>query len=243
MPAASPRSATTGKALLVAGVIALLIGVFAVGSLVLGLNSNREMTTRTNAGDATLPPPAPTATVSPTQTVPILSDTAMTPAVMPGGPIDPSLSTSTAPLPDLGPAAQYGTTTSISTATVTSSVPPPATGTDNGADPRSILQITPSRPQQPVQPKPRHRSEHTNPHPISQPLGNLPEAEESGTVKLDLTISPSGRVKEVNVLESLPGMTAAVIGAVQQWTFEPATEDGQPVEGHFVVDIDFNSHD
>src|SRR5438105_941713 len=40
----------SGSALMILGVIVLLIGVFAVGTLVLGLNGRRE-TTRTNAGE------------------------------------------------------------------------------------------------------------------------------------------------------------------------------------------------
>lgn len=81
----------------------------------------------------------------------------------------------------------------------------------------------------------------TKPVPIYQPLPGTKDWEgESGTMRFRLTIAPSGRVTEIRVLETMPGMTGKMIAAIQKWRFKPATENGVPVEGTFMVDISFN---
>lgn len=86
---------------------------------------------------------------------------------------------------------------------------------------------------------------YTKPVPTYQPLPRIKdrskEIKRDGTISMRLTIGADGRVKEVQVLESLPGVTDKVIAAVQQWKFKPATRNGMPVEGIFPVDISFKS--
>lgn len=80
-------------------------------------------------------------------------------------------------------------------------------------------------------------SARTRPMPISQPMPSLNA--HGVTARLELVIGTDGRVKEVSVREGVPGETARLIHAVQNWRFRPATENGQPVEGRYSVDISF----
>jgi periplasmic protein TonB len=83
---------------------------------------------------------------------------------------------------------------------------------------------------------------YERPRALSQPLPSFSEVQRSGTVRLSLTVGADGRVEEVEVLESVPGLTAKVISAVQRWKFKPATRNGEPVRGQFPVDITFKEH-
>ncbi len=80
----------------------------------------------------------------------------------------------------------------------------------------------------------------TRPEPISQPI---PDLDANGTARFRLRIGADGRVKEVDVLQSLPGATPRLIAAIQRWKFKPATENGRPVEGVHLVDISFKRQD
>ena len=54
----------------------------------------------------------------------------------------------------------------------------------------------------------------------------------SGSVMVEATVQPDGKVGEVKVLEcSAPkvGFEQAAIDAVKKWRFEPGTRDGEPV--------------
>ena len=47
----------------------------------------------------------------------------------------------------------------------------------------------------------------------------------SGTVKLDVLIAASGKVKRVDVLGGHPVLAAAAVQTVMDWTYEPASSD------------------
>ena len=50
-----------------------------------------------------------------------------------------------------------------------------------------------------------------------------------------------GRVRDVNVDRMLNnGNTAALLGAIQNWRFKPATENGEPISAPYSVEISFN---
>lgn len=52
----------------------------------------------------------------------------------------------------------------------------------------------------------------------------------AGDVILDITITADGKVTDIKLTQSLsPAIDQTVIATVQQWTFRPATKDGQPV--------------
>lgn len=80
----------------------------------------------------------------------------------------------------------------------------------------------------------------TRPVPEYQPL---PHISQSATARLELVVGADGRVKEVTVREGIPGETSRIIAAVQSWRFKPATENGNPVEAPFTVDISFHGNE
>ncbi len=85
-------------------------------------------------------------------------------------------------------------------------------------------------------------SSRTRPIPEYQPLPSIHTAGDA-TARLELTVGADGRVKEVSVLQGIPGETPRIIAAVQSWRFKPATENGNPVSAPFSVDISFNGRD
>ena len=60
-----------------------------------------------------------------------------------------------------------------------------------------------------------------------------------GTVVLEATIAPSGKVADVRVLRSLPLLEKAAIDAVRQWIYTPTLIDGVPVTAIMTVTVRF----
>lgn len=110
----------------------------------------------------------------------------------------------------------------------TPAVPPPMTSAseDSGSGP------APSR-------EPARVVERTRPVPQHQPLPSI-SVSKPVTARLVLTVGADGRVKQVQIKNSIPGHTPELIAAVQSWRFKPATENGEPVSAPFTVDISFN---
>jgi TonB family protein len=52
----------------------------------------------------------------------------------------------------------------------------------------------------------------------------------AGVVILEAKISPTGSVKEARILQSVPGLDAAALGAIRQMLFTPTLLNGVPVE-------------
>jgi protein TonB len=50
-----------------------------------------------------------------------------------------------------------------------------------------------------------------------------------GTVVLDITISPDGKVSSVTVLSGHPMLTPAFVAAVKKWEYKPFIQDGQAI--------------
>ncbi|GAC1395273.1 MAG: hypothetical protein NVSMB68_12340 [Thermoanaerobaculia bacterium] len=100
---------------------------------------------------------------------------------------------------------------------------------------------TPSRESTPPprpQSEPAHIVVSTRPVPEYQPIPEI-HVTETTVVRLQLTVGSDGRVKEVNVLQGIPGQTSKIISAVQSWRFRPGTENGTPVSAPFSVDLSF----
>jgi hypothetical protein len=93
-----------------------------------------------------------------------------------------------------------------------------------------------------TEPRNRRVVVRTRPVPISQPIPSI-RVFRNTTARLDLTIGPDGSVRDVNILEPIPGETAKLIGAIQGWRFKPGTENGVPVTSHFSVDISFHGNE
>ena len=70
-----------------------------------------------------------------------------------------------------------------------------------------------------------------------------PEAREKniqGTVSLDGIIDHEGCVRKVRVLQGLlGGLSEAAVASLSNWTFEPATLKGEPVNVYYTVTINF----
>jgi TonB family protein len=81
------------------------------------------------------------------------------------------------------------------------------------------------------------------PVPIRAPNPRYPEfardAGITGKVVLHVLIDEGGRVQEVEIVQSIPGLDQAAVEAVKGWTFEPALKAGLPVAAWFEVPIDF----
>jgi periplasmic protein TonB len=75
------------------------------------------------------------------------------------------------------------------------------------------------------------------PRPITGPRGadRYPnaslKAKESGTVEMNICVSPAGRVDSVEVAQSsgFPRLDQAAVGIAAEYRFQPATREGQPV--------------
>ena len=58
-------------------------------------------------------------------------------------------------------------------------------------------------------------------------------------VVLDATIDPTGEVRDIEVLRSVPELDQAAIDAVEQWRWEPTLVDGEPVSILMMVTVNF----
>jgi TonB family protein len=60
-----------------------------------------------------------------------------------------------------------------------------------------------------------------------------------GVVVLDVTIDPSGKVREAIVLQSIPMLDEAAIDAVMQWEYTPTLLNGAAVPVVMTVSVNF----
>ena len=60
-----------------------------------------------------------------------------------------------------------------------------------------------------------------------------------GHVVLDAVIGKEGSVQEIKLVSGHPLLAAAAMEAVKQWTYKPLLLNGQPVEVHTQIDINF----
>jgi Gram-negative bacterial TonB protein C-terminal len=87
-------------------------------------------------------------------------------------------------------------------------------------------------------PRPARRAGmRTRPVPQYQPL---PAIRGRGSARFNLLIGADGRVKDIDIAQTMVGgNTPALVAAVQNWRFKPATENGEPVAAPFSVEISF----
>ncbi|HEY2416593.1 MAG TPA: M56 family metallopeptidase [Steroidobacteraceae bacterium] len=66
------------------------------------------------------------------------------------------------------------------------------------------------------------------------------EAKIQGTVELTAVIDQAGRAQEITITKALdPGLDANAMVAVHEWTFEPGTKDGKPVDVAVSIEVNF----
>lgn len=83
---------------------------------------------------------------------------------------------------------------------------------------------------------------HSEPVPIYQPVPRI-RVDRDSIARLYLTVGDDGRVRDIEVVQSVPGEMPKLIGAVQNWRFRPAMQDGQPVTASFTVNITFHANE
>lgn len=263
--------AWTKRALIAVGVVVLLIGTFVVGGLVIGRGKRAEQAASEDpAVSSTISSQSAQDPVTDLTLVPVSEGSStigrsMTsaPAPSPDAQVPEELQRSDATaLPsteysrivqERRAAAPKPKEVVVDPRTVTkppeepsaaASLPRPEASRDR-IDERDERQSEPDRAREESASTISRDGGYTNPVPTYQPLPRIKnrskEIQQDGTISLRLTIGADGRVKEIDVLESLPGVTDKVIAAVQQWKFRPATRNGMPVEGSFPVDISFKS--
>ncbi len=66
------------------------------------------------------------------------------------------------------------------------------------------------------------------------------QARIQGAVVLNITISKSGEVRDVELVSGHPILAPAAIEAIKQWRYRPYERDGQPVEIETTVQINFS---
>lgn len=60
-----------------------------------------------------------------------------------------------------------------------------------------------------------------------------------GKVVVHVIVDTTGKVKETNPVEGLPALADSVAAALKQWTFQPTTLDGDPVEVDLIFEMNF----
>ncbi len=83
------------------------------------------------------------------------------------------------------------------------------------------------------------------PKPISVPSPRFSDearkARYQGTAVLSLSVDKTGQIRNVRVVRPLGmGLDQKAVEAVSTWQFRPATKDGEPVEVHINVEVDFH---
>jgi TonB family protein len=68
-------------------------------------------------------------------------------------------------------------------------------------------------------------------------IQKYPRAAQTGSMILELTLRPDGRVEAVTVVRPLGGATDAAVAALKQWRYEPIVVNGRPVWAIFDVRI------
>jgi TonB family protein len=84
--------------------------------------------------------------------------------------------------------------------------------------------------------EPRQTVMRTEAVPEYQPVPEL-HVDRDTTAHLLVTVGADGRVKDIEVVDSIPGETFRLIQAVQRWRFRPAMENGVPVTARVSVAI------
>ncbi len=236
------------KVMLVAGVAALLLATFAIGGFVSQLGKKAEDKKPADIGTDEVPPMLPDADeVTDLRLVPVDLTTTV------------GRSITSAPQVAGTTTAVAGQNRSDTTALPSQHYVRMAHRADQAQkaaernadadtiDPRTIRPTPIPQPRRPA-PEPAEKAapeeerggRRTRPEPISQPL---PDIDARGTARFRLPIGPDGRVREVEVLKTIPGATSELVAAIQRWRFRPATQNGRPVEGTHLVDISFQGRE
>ena len=67
-----------------------------------------------------------------------------------------------------------------------------------------------------------------------------PLSAQNGALVLDVRVSATGEVADIEIRRDLPPLTEGAVGAVKTWKFEPAKLDGNCVASRITVAVNFN---
>ena len=75
----------------------------------------------------------------------------------------------------------------------------------------------------------------------TQPIypSNAKTLRTTGVVKVEVTVSETGEVAQVQKTSGPPMLQAAAKDAIKKWKFKPFTRDGQPVKATGFVSFNF----
>jgi TonB family protein len=77
----------------------------------------------------------------------------------------------------------------------------------------------------------------TQVRPVYPPLAKA--AGIQGTVKLEATIGPDGKVQDLKVISGHPLLVQAALEAVKDWVYRPTLLNGNPVTVETAIDVNF----
>ena len=61
-----------------------------------------------------------------------------------------------------------------------------------------------------------------------------------GTVVLEISLDPTGKIEEVKVVQAAPGFTQEAQRVIQKWKFKPARLNGEPIRSVIPVAFSFS---
>lgn len=126
-------------------------------------------------------------------------------------------------------------------------VQPPAFALSAGSGPAAQLSMISPKPAAPAPPAPVRQTGAyeaalllSRRDPVFPPLAR--QAGVSGSVELQFTITPEGKVRDVTVISGSPMLARAAVEAVQSWRYAPARLGGIAVEAQTNTIINFKSN-
>ena len=245
-PAYVPPGETRARNKIIALVafVALVVIAFVVGTFIHGFDANEVKAAQKNATATTQTTTAGSPTPRNTVTLVPMTDTNLAPVEQP-----------ITSAPAQAPGQQPNDATALpSTEYAAAAARAKAQQKAASVDPRTI-KATPYEPQ----PVPPRRTQRELPPPMTSAQESRPNAprqtvtrteavpeyqpvpefhvDHDTTAHLLVTVGADGFVKDIEIVDSIPGETSRLIQAVQRWRFRPAKENGVPVTGRVSVAI------
>ena len=232
------------KIIAIAAFAALIVIAFVVGTFIHGFDASEVKAAQRNGSSAqttTAPPPPRRNTVT---LVPV-SDTSPAPYEQPITSAPPQIPGQQPNDATALPSTEYAAAAARAKAQQkTASVDPRTIKAPPYEPPQSVpvrraeRELPPpmTSAQEPPRSESRQRVTRTEAVPEYQPILEF-HVDHDTTAHLLVTVGADGRVKDIDVIDTIPGETSRLIQAVQRWRFRPAMENGEPVTGRVSVAI------
>jgi hypothetical protein len=250
-PALVPReNRWRGKIIIAAAFVALVMIAFVVGTFIHGFDASDSKAAQKNGSPTShakmAPAPAPRNTV----TLVPMTDTSLAPVEQPITSAPPQVPGQQPNDATALPSMEYAAAAARAKAEQKATSIDPRT---IKATPFETPQTLPRRTDRQLPPpmtsaqettavEPRQSVMHTEPVPEYQPIPDI-RVDRDTTARMLITVGPDGHVKDIAITNTIPGETAKLIQAVQNWRFRPAMENGVPVTGRVSVDITIRANE